>query len=374
MLALGNPEAAAMAARIPTRIVPSVQPSEQTPREIEREFRALVDAGMPIRPAGAARRRPRRLLAGYTPKHKLALFDTTFYLTNVRQNEDIRFFVAYVVQGAGRARTAYPRLFYKDLSLVWRSASHFLRSEDGIWIGKGDVERIADGEHETLCSVESTTDLPLEIQTALEETTRRAGTIRTEWKAIELVLRRGPDDRIEPYRDFTEPRRRARANPRNLVHGGRRVARFARRNDPTSLRFAAGYEPDFDKGVLEVTFSTSKLYGGKLRRFRILSRNRRIQYLFVTGPRHAWIIPPQATTTELSSFGVRTIHVEADEDLFIPGYEYHFVDDGEDPPRLVSQIPEGYAGAPSELDPRRADASPWLDRIPVIQEFRRKLC
>ena len=43
----------------------------------------------------------------------------------------------------------------------------------------------------------------------------------------------------------------------------------------------------------------SKLYGGRLRRFRILSSNQRIQYLFIAGPRVVWIIPPQATTTEI---------------------------------------------------------------------------
>jgi hypothetical protein len=37
----------------------------------------------------------------------------------------------------------------------------------------------------------------------------------------------------------------------------------------------------------------------------------------------------------------------------------------------VSQIPEGLAGAPSDVDPSRADTSAWLDRVPVIQEFRR---
>ena len=71
--------------------------------------------------------------------------------------------------------------------------------------------------------------------------------------------------------------------------------------------------------------------------------------------------------------GVRTVDVIADEDLCIPGYEYHFLDDGEDPPVMFSQIPEGYAGETSEVDRYRADASPWLDRLPVIRAFRRQL-
>jgi hypothetical protein len=57
----------------------------------------------------------------------------------------------------------------------------------------------------------------------------------------------------------------------------------------------------------------------------------------------------------------------------VPGYEYHFVDDNQDPPVNYSQIPPGWAGPASELDDARADASPWLDRIPIIEEFRRKV-
>jgi hypothetical protein len=70
---------------------------------------------------------------------------------------------------------------------------------------------------------------------------------------------------------------------------------------------------------------------------------------------------------------VRTIDVIADDDAFLPGYEYHFMDEGDDGPELFSQIPSGFAGPASEFDPSRADASPWLDRMPVIREFRRKV-
>ena len=38
------------------------------------------------------------------------------------------------------------------------------------------------------------------------------------------------------------------------------------------------------------------------------------------------------------------IDVLGDDDLCIPGYEYHFLDDSEDPPVMFSQIPEGFAG------------------------------
>jgi hypothetical protein len=165
-----------------------------------------------------------------------------------------------------------------------------VRSDGENWIGKGDVRRVVKGGYEVTSSMEETTDLPLEMQSALETLIRRVPRVRTDHAGVALVLRRAPKDRIEAYRDFTQPRRRAQAERRNLIHGGRSVARFARKNDPTSLRFVAGYEPDFESGVVETASSQSRLYGGKVERFRILSRNRKIQYLFLASPRHAWII------------------------------------------------------------------------------------
>ena len=105
--------------------------------------------------------------------------------------------------------------------------------------------------------------------------------------------------------------------------------------------------------------------------FRILSSNRKVQYYFIAGPKHAWIIPPQALTTELSSYGVRTISVVADDDLFIPGYEYHHYEETNNGVELYSQIPKGFAGEICPVDDAKADASPWLNQIPVIREFRR---
>jgi hypothetical protein len=365
-----------MAGPLPTRIVPSVRLAPLPPARVEREFRALLDDGVPLVVPGKARRQPRRLLTlGYTPKYRLELFDTVFYLSRPRQNYYLRFFVAYLVQpiaGTSR-RAAYARIFYKDAALVWRSGSHVGLMNGAFWIGKGDTYVVLDETTETTYSREETTDLPFELQGALEELNRQPGPIPYDEAVLDLVLRRVPRGRVEPYRDFTAPRRRAQADPRNLVNRDRPVAWFSRKGDPASLRFARGYEPDFDDGVLERGRFGSRLYGGTVRRFRILSRNRRIQYLFFAAPKVAWIIPPQALTTELSSYGVRTVDVRADDDLFVPGLEYHFLDDAWDPPELYSQIPAGYAGAPSPVDDARADASPWLDALPVIQEFRRKV-
>jgi hypothetical protein len=359
------------------RVVPSVGVVELSPRRVETEFRGLIAAGAAILPAGRARSRPTQLLSlGYAPKYKITLFDTDYYVTNVRQNPDIRFFVAYVaIPRAGKPTPAlYPRIFYKDVSLVWRSASHFVRSESENWVGKGAVKPAldADGE-EIFASAEETTDLPLEIQSALESLVRRVKRPRRDERAMALVLRKGPDDRIEPYRDFSEPRRIANSDPRQRINRGRPIARFSRRGDPSSLVFVSGYAPDFARGIIEVSESSSRLYGGRLTRYRIVSVNRKVQYLFFAGPEMVWIVPPQATSTELSSYGVRPIDVEAPEELSMPGYEYHFIDESEDPPELVSQIPAGFVGPISELDESRCATSPWLDRMPVIRDFRRKV-
>ena len=43
------------------------------------------------------------------------------------------------------------------------------------------------------------------------------------------------------------------------------------------------------------------------------------------------------------------------------------------PPVWMSQIPPGFAGPVSPVDEWRADASAWLERLPVIEEFRRRV-
>jgi hypothetical protein len=365
---------AARSRAIATAVVPSVAPSPLAPRDVRLRFRALVASGAPIRAAGLAAADPSQLVRGrYLPTALVELFDTSFYLSDYFQTPDLRFFVAYVVQP--RPRTGrpeiHPRIFYKDGSLVWRSASHFVSTPDEFWVGKGDVRTVRIGRDEWVKSVESTTDLPLEMQTALEAVSRRTVRVRDEKRALHLVLRRAPSHRMQAYADFTGPRRRAAANPRNRIHGGRKVAYLRDEGDPSSLVIVPGYEPDFRNGILERAESTSVLYCGRLERYRILSANRRIQYLFFSGPRQVWIIPPQATTTELSSYGVRTVDVVVDEEICCPGFEYHFYDRSEDPPVLCSQIPAGFAGPAAPTDPDRADAAPWLDHLPVIRAFRR---
>lgn len=357
-----------------TRIVTGILPSEKTERQIAAEFSALLDDGVKLKPAGKAKRRPALLFdAGYKPRHRIDLFDTAYYLSNLRVDRNFRFFVAYVRLGT-KPREIYPRIFYKDSSLIWRSPSHYIRSATENWIGKGDLKPVLENGEVCYYTAEETTNLPFEIQHALDIASRTSRRVPRDENAVPLVLRKAPVDRVEPYEDFAGPRRRARAKRKNLVNGGKPVAYFKRKGDPESLVFVRGFEPDFSrKGILEMDLSMSRMYGGEVRKYRILSKNRQIQYQFVAAPKHVWIVPPQTLTTEIMSYGVRTLDVDADDDVCIPGYEYHYMDEWADPPELYSQIPEGFVGGQSEIDPSRGDASPWNERMPVIREFRRKV-
>lgn len=354
---------------ISTRVIPSVSLAPLSTREVSAEFRRRLGEELELHISGDGQHDPAGFLRKYPPQFRIDLFGIQLYLAKCRQNTDIRFYVAYLVQG----RRAYARLFYKDVSLVWRSASHIIRSADENWIGKGDIQVRREKGMEFIESDEATTDLPVEMQSALESLLLLSGKPKKDDVAPVLILRGAPDDRIAPYRDFTEPRRKAAADRRNLINGGRRVARFLRKTDPASLQIKEGFEPDFRRGILEVSESRSSLYGGMVQRYRILSKNMRIQYGFFAGPNQVWIGTLQSTTAQLSSFGVRTIDVAADEDFLLPGFEYHYLDDSEDPPEFISQIPKGFAGAASTVDPVRSDAAPWLERVPVIRQFRREV-
>ena len=153
----------------------------------------------------------------------------------------------------------------------------------------------------------------------------------------------------------------------NQINGNRSIAWFADENDPGSLQIEAGFEPDFD-AIVDVSNSRSSMYGGAIRKFRIASVNASIQWFFVAGPQHVWIVNPQPFTVELSSYGLRTVDVVVDEDVLIPGYEF-FDNTGDGD--IDDQIPPGFAGPVCPIDPDRADASPWNEQLPIIQAFRR---
>ncbi len=337
-------------------------PVDRSPRSVAAQFGKLLARDHVLRPAGRARSDPGRLLrAGYTPRYRVDLFDTQFYLTALRREDQFRFFVAYVRPAGNRARGAwpvYPRIIYKDSSLVWRTASHLVISPQERWIGKGAVKPVP-GEPGLYASAEETTNLPFELQSALDTLSRAGGPARPDRRALEWILRRAPPGRIEPYADFTQPRE----GLEDAINGGHDVATFDNPAVPESLRFVDGFAPDLARGPVAQSRSRSSLYGGDIVKHRFVSVNEQIQYVFVCGPRQAWILPPQTLTRALTTYGLRPIDVPCDEHLCLPGYEFHYPGH--------SQIPEGFAGAPSPADPSRADTSPWNDRMPILAQYRR---
>ena len=363
-----------MAAEV-TREADVAVKSPRSPGSVRNEFVRRLDDELDLVCDGALSKEPQRLLEiGHGPKTRLDLFGFQIYLTYPRQNPDLRFFVAYVVPPArprGRPR-AYARLFYKDISLIWRAASHLFLEGEEMWIGKGDTRIDRRGEWEFEESAEWTTDLPFEMQTALEELNRGVP-VKPDHRAPALLLRRATRERIRAFADFTGPRDRARRAGR-VIAGDRKVVWFERPGDPSSLRVLPGYEPDWDHGPVERYEHGSRLYEGKIERLRFFSRNREIQHLMFLAPRHAWMVPPQTLDRDLTSYAVRPVQPNFDEEAYVPGYEYHFEDEhaAADDPVLHSQIPPGYVGAPSDLDDSRADASAWLDEMQLLQEFRRR--
>ena len=338
-------------------------------RDIRKNFSDLLATGTKLKAAGEAKTSIQSLLRPrYLPTAKLDIFDTEIFLSRAFQNPALRFMVAYVHHKDDPH--IYPRIFYKDISLIWRAASHMIATGDDFWIGKGDVITKRHAGFELIESHESTTDLPFEICDALEKQNRSKDKVLFDEEALFLCLRSAPASRIAAYADFVSPRRKAQSQRSRLINRGRSIARFTKKNDPTSLVFVDGFEPNFKHGLVDVTQLRSKTFGGRVHRFRFLSKNREIQYMFMAARKHVWIIPPQTLEPQISTYGVRLVDVKADEDLFIPGYEYHYVDPDVHRSEHFSQIPKGFVGEQCPYDSSRHDASPWLEQLPIIRKFR----
>ena len=162
---------------IPVEIVTNVAVLEKTPRQVAREFHRLIGSGHDLRVDGQAKTDPFALLAGgYTPKHEIELFGTRFFLGNQRIADDLRVLPAFVLTPAekGRRKPAiHARVLYKDSSLVWRTASHYIAEPGRQWIGKGAVKWIDKRGERGWYSAEETTNLPFEMQPALDDVSQR---------------------------------------------------------------------------------------------------------------------------------------------------------------------------------------------------------
>ncbi|NNF66521.1 MAG: hypothetical protein HKM98_03325 [Gammaproteobacteria bacterium] len=356
---------------IPTEIIPSVSVTSLTPREVSRRFAGLLNDGATLTVDGQGRKNPTALpKRGYTPKYEVDLFQCRYFLCNKRDADGLKVLPAFVMPNRNKDRKRiYARVFYKDSSLVWRSASHYINTPEEQWIGKGAVKRVKIHGSYRWVSAEETTDLPFELQAALDDVSRRGPRSRNDHQLLSLVLRNAPADRVWPYRDFEGPREKAMSASKNRINNNQSIAWFAEHGKPESLQFEPGFEPDF-AAIVDSSDSRSTMYGGDIKKYRIASKNRQVQYLFVKSPTHTWIVNPQSFTSELSSYGLRTVDVVADEDFSIPGYE--FADNNGDG-HTEDQIPAGFVGAPCPFDNDRADASPWNHRLPVITAFHKAI-
>jgi len=357
-------------------IIKNVVPKNWSKKQVQDEFKKLFSRGYRLELKGQAKNRaPDYLIRTRSPKYLIELFGVRYYLSEIRREAGFRFFVAYVVmpQTTKQAKRIYPRIFYKDSSLIWRSASHLIKTGNEHWVGKGDLKPVLENGEINLYSAEETTNLPYEIDSALDTISRSSAEVIVDKSAQEMVLRNAPEDRVRPYADFSTPRRKAMSNPEYAINHNQKIAWFNRVNKPTSLRFANGFKPDFKHGLIDSSQSRSKMYGGDINKYRIASTNRQVQYLFIVGKIQAWIIPPQPLDNLIISYGVRAVDADVDEDLCIPGFEFHYYEFEDDAESLYSQIPKGFVGPPSEADPDRASASPWIEKLSIMIEFRKHL-
>ncbi len=358
---------------IATDTIKNVVAKNKSPRQVGEHFRRLLVSGYELRADGQAKKDPTMLLrSGYTPKYEIELFGNRFFMCNQREAHGLKAMPAFVlpaIQPRSRKPRIHARVFYKDSSLVWRSPSHYINTPDEQWIGKGAMRWQDKRGVRGWFSAEETTNLPFELQAALDDVSHRGRRKQNDHRLLFLVLHNAPSDRVRPYRDFEGPRVKAMKLRANRINNNRPIAWFVDENDPRSLQIKSGFEPDF-RTVIDISASRSSMYGGAIKKYRIASNNRLIQYLFVAGPQHVWLVHPQAFTVELSSYGLRTVDVIGDEDLNIPGYEFF---DNEGSGEIDDQIPPGFAGPVCPVDPDRADASPWNERLPIIEAFRRSI-
>ena len=357
-------------------IIKNVAPKNWSTKQVGLEFKRLLANGYRLETKGQAKNRaPDYLSRTRPPKHSVDLFGIRYFLSDIRREAGFRFFIAYLVMpqvGIHRKRI-YPRIFYKDSSLIWRSASHLIKTNNEHWVGKGDLKPVVEDGNINYYSAEETTNLPYEIDAALDIISRSSPEVIVDKIAQEMVLRNAPEDRVEPYSDFTLPRTKAMKNPDYSINDSHKIAWFAKPSDPGSLSFAPGFKPDFKHGLIDTSESRSKMYGGLITKYRIASKNRQVQYLFITGKTQAWIIHPQPLDNLLISYGVRAVDANIDDDLGIPGFEFHYLEHENEPDSLYSQIPKGFVGPASEADPDRASASPWIEKLSVMKDFRKHL-
>ena len=279
-----------MSRRAATRIAPGVEPRAQPPRAIERELRALLAAGCRIRPAGSGARAARgaapALPADATRSRCSTRASTSPTCARTRTS-------ASSWPTSGSAPRATSTRASSTRTPRWSGAAPRTSSRRRACTGSARATSSGSTRGRPDRSTAPRRPRTCRSRCRPPSTTlsRRAKRVPWDARALRRVLRRAPVGRFEAYADFIGPRRRAAGEPRDRIHGGRPVAWFERPNDPASLRFAPGFAPDFAR-VVEVSRSAEPHVRRRDRGSSASSRRTgAIQYQFVAGPHHVWIIP-----------------------------------------------------------------------------------
>ncbi len=287
----------------------------------------------------------------YTPSHGRASFVYYFYRKNPKTGEE----------------EIFTRSVYRSNSQnVLRVASH--RRPERRWIGKGLGQ--------------ATTTLPLELQSTFEKIYQTAlSKGKLEKKEAFYEILRAKDSHMPAdsfmksmiaYERGEEAEQKDEKEPEEQILIGkfnehdRDQIEFIKgemifpRGIPETFGFTPGFEPDFENGVVETFETDNPVYGGKVTSYRIISKNKEAQYLFnVDMKGRVWIGDVQGTHSEITRFGVRKNTIYIPSDFLTPANEYE------------SEIPEGYKGEWQHSD--YWDASAYIDKLPVVQEFRDKV-
>ena len=270
---LSRPVSTATRSPIETAILPGVQPDPRDPRALATEFRAALADGVRLRPSGEAKQDPtpaansplrgalsHRPLPGSNLSDRVPLRRQPEFHGRVRRTVG-------VLRSRRRVRTTRGSST-KDSSLVWRVATHFVRSEDDNWIGKGDTKWELIRRRRVL--VQRGGDREPAFSRCRKRSTSLAGAARSHG-GITTRSRSSCSAATEiasnPFAEFVTPRRRAAERYR--IHGGKPIARFHSQGRSQHAALREGLRTGLPtRGWWTQSSSHSKLYGGPVTKFR----------------------------------------------------------------------------------------------------------
>ena len=288
------------------------------------------------------------------------------------------FFVAAYTRVKNGKRQLFMRVVYKGNSAAgWRIPD---RQAIGGWIGKG-LRHLG----------QSMTDIPAEISLIFEAEYMRAYNNLPVNNVFYKILALGSGEHanidqqgtvlaniggriadIEAMERWASRNKMKSSDAYALLPPDRRdrvihIGDFAQSGIPESFQFSdPGLRPD---QLVETYDGYAPLYG-RVRYYRVLSADKRVQYIFCGamladgkgGVKGAFMpVSVQATDRSLNRFGQRAIPIMIAQDAMVALYEY------------PQEVPYGndndFAGAPHPNDYDYVDASAWVMRGPLVRAF-----